>query len=306
MKQTITAPSGSPTANLAINKSRIKIYKNAGSLPTYYLEKGQEFSIELFNPTSDTILAKIHLNGNAIAQGGLVLRPGERVFLDRYIDVAKKFVFDTYEVSNSAEVRKAIEDNGDFKVEFYKESIYNRYPHIRLNGSYNQGLPYQNYHNGYYNSGTPLYRGDITTSNSGTFTGAGSVTLGLTNGIVNCGASTSYNTSAGMSYTSEINSPCLDSLNDEIQVPNKLRTKSLKSKSIETGRVEMGEESSQKLQTVSKTFDSYAFHTVSYKMLPLSQKVNSTEDLNVKRYCTNCGAKQKANYKFCPTCGSRA
>src|ERR1039458_9402684 len=121
MKQTICEPTGLPTANLAIAKSRIRLHKTAGSLPTYYLENGTEFQLELFNPTSDTILAKIEMNGKSISQGGLVLKPGVRVFLDRYLDVAKKFKFDTYEVSNTSEVKKAIAENGDLKVQFFKE-----------------------------------------------------------------------------------------------------------------------------------------------------------------------------------------
>src|SRR6185369_9879640 len=99
--------SSSPTAQLCINKSRLKVY-NKETSPTYYLTNGQEFQIELFNPTTDTILAKIQLNGKYISQGGLVLRPGERVFLERYIDVAKKFLFETYEVANTSEVKQAI------------------------------------------------------------------------------------------------------------------------------------------------------------------------------------------------------
>jgi hypothetical protein len=110
-----------PTANLAVNKSRVKLYNKQGDLPTYYLQKGQEFQIELFNPTTDAILAKITLNGNVISQGGLVINPGQRIFLDRYLDVAKKFLFDTYEVANTQEVKEAIVNNGDFKVEFYRE-----------------------------------------------------------------------------------------------------------------------------------------------------------------------------------------
>ena len=122
MKQQIYAPSV-PTANIAVNKSRIKLYSKGVEMPTYYLQKGQEFQIELFNPTSDVVLAKVNLNGKPISQGGLVLNPGQRVFLERYLDVAKKFLFDTYEVSNTEEVKKAIEDNGDFKVEFFKEIV---------------------------------------------------------------------------------------------------------------------------------------------------------------------------------------
>ena len=60
MKQTICAPKV-PTANLTVNKSRIKLYDKQGEMPTYYLQSGQEFQIELFNPTTDVILAKIQL-----------------------------------------------------------------------------------------------------------------------------------------------------------------------------------------------------------------------------------------------------
>src|SRR6516225_3620159 len=104
-----------PTANITINKSRIRLYnKNTGAPPIYYLQKGQEFEIELFNPTQETILAKIHLNNTPLSQGGLVLRPGERVFVERYLDVPRKFFFDTYEVQNFGEAKKAIVKNGDF------------------------------------------------------------------------------------------------------------------------------------------------------------------------------------------------
>lgn len=286
MKQTIVSPSGVPTANLAINKSRIKLYNKTGSMPTYYLEKGQEFQIELFNPTSDTVLAKIHLNGKTITQGGLVVKPGQRVFLERYIDVAKKFLFDTYDVNNTAEVRKAIEDNGDFKVQFYRES-QPTYFHGGSFGGYNQF----NGNLGNYHTGTPrqYLSGSLTGS-------AGMDTTYTTNGM---DTTKCLNTS----FTSDITgtSDSMDFLRKDF---NRIRSRSLKS--IETGRVEMGAASSQKLQYVDTKFDSYAFHTVEYKMLPLSQKVNTSEDLNVKRYCSNCGAKHKPSNKFCPSCGTKA
>ena len=70
------------------------------------------FQIELFNPTSFILLAKIKLNGNAISGGGLVIRPGERIFLERFLEENKKFLFDTYKVDNIAAVKKAIKENG--------------------------------------------------------------------------------------------------------------------------------------------------------------------------------------------------
>ena len=160
-----------PAAHLAVNKSRLKVYKNVGPMPTYYLQKGQEFQIELFNPTQDVVLAKISLNGKAISQGGLVLNPGQRVFLDRYIDVAKKFLFDTYEVSGqSEEVKKAIENNGDIKVEFYRERQPISYGNpIWVNGSSTTTL-------GAYNTGTdPQYLKTTLSAGNGSVNLTGSL-----------------------------------------------------------------------------------------------------------------------------------
>ena len=99
MKQSIftngNSPFPEPTANLAINKNRLKVYNQNSKQPTYYLKDGTEFQIELFNPKTEPILAKIEINGKLISQSGLILNPGQRVFLDRYIDIAKKFKFES-------------------------------------------------------------------------------------------------------------------------------------------------------------------------------------------------------------------
>jgi hypothetical protein len=272
MKVSINTGTGVPQAQICINKSRLKVY-NKDTNPTYYLQKGQEFQIELFNPTSNSVLAEIELNGNKISHGGLILRPGERIFLERYIDVAKKFMFDTYEVSNTEEVRKAIEDNGDFKVQFYRESKPNYFygygyntTCINIPCTYTTTLGGSN--TAYYNS-TVAGSIDITTSNSA------SNTLNLTN----------------------ISSTCSNTTNDRFKKENR--------RSVETGRVEKGSESNQKLEYVDKTFDLYAFHIIKYKLLPISQKINTAADVHIKQYCTNCGSKQKPEWKFCPSCGKK-
>jgi hypothetical protein len=272
MKISVNTEVATPQAYVAINKSRLKIYNKNSDNPTYYLQKGQEFQLELFNPTTGTILAKILLNGNTISQGGLVLRPGERVFLDRYIDVAKKFLFDTYEVANTSEVKKAIEDNGDFKVEFYKEYVPNYYSGFLGFGINGSSI------NTYYNENSNLtngyYSGDITLT---TYNSGNPYSLPIS-------ASLNYNTTP--------------------EGPNLRRLKS--KKSIETGRVEQGSTSNQKLQTVNKSWEYFPFHTVEYKMLPLSQKINTVEDINIKRYCTNCGSKLGKGHNFCANCGTKA
>lgn len=306
MKQTICAPKV-PTANLTVNKSRIKLYDKQGEMPTYYLQSGQEFQIELFNPTTDVILAKIQLNNKHISQGGLVLNPGQRVFLERYLDVAKKFKFDTYEVSNTQEVKEAIKQNGDFKVDFYKEEItYPVYRPIIMGGSW--ANPIHTYNTGTY-----------TLPTTNTFT-----TLGLTNtnatGISNTSfnaGSSSTNISSSAYYSNAnstlTSSACMDSLSipNEITfshrsepIEKSLREPRMRSaKTIETGRVEQGANSNQQIETVSKNFNSWAFHSIEYKLLPISQKVNTSDDINVKVYCTNCGSKLGKGHRFCSSCG---
>lgn len=271
-----------PTVAVAINKSRLKVYNKDTEMPTYYLQKGQEFQLELFNPTNRTVLAKIHLNSQMISQGGLVIRPGERVFLDRYFDVAKKFKFDTYEVANTNEVKKAIENNGDIKVQFYNEVV---------------PIPTPTYINPYYGniSYGSTYNGTLSIGNSST--GGGS--FSTANGVCS-----TYTSSVDFGTSSLFDSaPTLDSMPQtrSRSFGNKLNA----SKSIETGRVEQGGESNQKFNTVSKTFEHLPFHVIEYKLLPISQKVNTTEDIKVKMYCTNCGAKVQATHKFCSTCGGK-
>ncbi len=292
-KKTYEAPSV-PTANIAVNKSRLKVYKNTGDLPTYYLKKGQEFQIELFNPTTDVILAKIILNGNPISQGGLVLNPGQRVFLDRYLDVAKKFLFDTYEVSNTEEVKKAIEKNGDFKVEFYRERVPNYLNTLAINSNTARGF-----------GGTLI--NNTTIGGYASSIPNGSVNLTNTSGHI--GTTALYN--ASVDLTNCAGSITFDSMDGTLSIDTPSENKSLKrsfarSKSIETGRVEKGSDSDQKVVTVNKTFDYFAVHTVEYKMLPVSQKINTVEDIQVKVYCTNCGAKLGKGHRFCGKCGTKA
>jgi hypothetical protein len=281
MKHVTTA--AMPTANITINKSRIKLYNKKSDAPVYYLTKGQEFQIELFNPTTNTILAKISLNSQPISQGGLVLRPGERVFLERYLDVEKKFKFDTYTVNNTNEVKKAIEENGDFSVQFFNEYVeptWQQYSTPHTFTYYNN-----NFENGLINIGTTC---DTNIGGSSYTAPIGDITL----------------TSCSMGETLDFLPTPTKSIPS---APKKAKRRSLakKTKSIETGRVEMGAQSDQKLTYVNKTFDTFPFCTVEYKLLPVSQKVNTIGDITHKKYCGGCGTKQKSKDKFCRNCGNK-
>lgn len=281
MKISLNNGAPTPQAHVAINKSRLKVYNKNSNSPTFYLQKGQEFQLELFNPTTGTVLAKIFLNGNAISQGGLVLRPGERVFLDRYIDVPKKFLFDTYEVSNTDEVKKAIEDNGDFKVEFYKEFTIQTYP---IMGGL-RTMVFEDYI--YPNIGTTTIGDNIQCTN------------------LNYDNSTNYNATLGLT-TNSLTINQTNFATGSIGQNKRRLVKQSKSDNIETGRVEKGSTSNQKLTTVNMSWEIFPFHTVEYKLLPVSQKINTTEDIMIKRYCTNCGSKLGKTHKFCANCGAKA
>jgi hypothetical protein len=108
----------SPTANIAVNRNRLKHYGEK-----IYLKKDTHFEIELFNPKTTKVLAKIYLDGIAISSAGVVINPGQRVFLERWLDEPRKFIFQTYDVEDSAEAKQAISENGKVKVEFYDQSF---------------------------------------------------------------------------------------------------------------------------------------------------------------------------------------
>jgi DNA-directed RNA polymerase subunit M/transcription elongation factor TFIIS len=76
----------------------------------------------------------------------------------------------------------------------------------------------------------------------------------------------------------------------------------LKSKSIETGRVEKGSSSDQSFTTVGKNFNSWTVSTSVWKILPESQRPVEKKDLIEK--CPKCSTKvKKSSWKFCPECG---
>jgi hypothetical protein len=328
-----------PTVNLAVKKSRLKLYDNRSVSPTYFLTKGQEFQIELFNPTTFILLAKIKLNGNAISGGGLVIRPGERIFLERFLEENKKFLFDTYQVDNIAAVKKAIAENGDLVVDFYKEKVI---PKLDINGNYD--LRYNSL--GLTQDIFIPCRSDSGGTDGNNFLGGGAVgNIGLNHirgtagnngpsGPSGLDGSVSYNSSApttntiadgnttvtntvnfagnSTTYSHDINisagNVTLDSMEPElsrsvapVKKDNK-RRRITKAKSIETGRVTKGSNSNQVLEEVSLDFEWNVFHSVEYKMLPLSQKTYDSKEIK-QRYCGDCGKKLKPTHKFCPNCG---
>jgi hypothetical protein len=282
-----------PTAYLAINKSRLKMYGKKKSIPSYYLEKGQEFQIELYNPTQEKVLATFKFNNKAVS-GGLILRPGERVFLDRYLDKSKKFLFETYKVENSKSSRKAIEPNGDVEIAFFKEIV--PLPKFLMGGTGQVTLDWLD------SSGTGGQ--GITFSSANTFN---SYTLEDNSITITTASAYGTPTSNTPLFSSQFKSHGVP-LGEKDMSESPVRSKSLKSRKtkapnkIETGRIDEGSNSNQDLCEGTGDFELMSFHVVRYKLLPKSQKKLSTKEYYTK-YCGQCGAKCKT--PFCPHCGAK-
>jgi hypothetical protein len=225
------------------------------------------------------------MNGNSIGNG-IILRPGERVFLERYLDEAKKFLFETYVVNgNNEEVQQAIANNGDVVIKFYDEVRASTY--IVNSGTVTINNP--NFGWGSTTTGSPYY-GNTTFTTSGT------------NLFYN-----SSLTSGTISTNSFLNNPTKvtkKKLNEAEVTMDSMDINESSSRSLETGRVEKGSESNQSFTYDSSSFNSYPSTTNWWKIKPKSTQVITKEDLVT--YCTECGSKRKKDtHKFCPQCGTK-
>lgn len=302
-----------PTVNIAVLKNRQREF-TSDNQRVVYLQNGNEFQLEFFNPTQKNLLAKIKINGNYISNTGLIVRPGERVWLDRYLDVAKKFKFDTYMVENgNSEVEAAIAKNGLVEVEFYDEkekpkpAICNpiiwdgSWPWNRGTGGWN--YPYYYDYNHEWN-GVPCNPSFTTSNNSESITldclDDLNFNLGDAEPISKCFYSAEVNF---MDLKQEKASFSTNSMRSF--APPQRRRKTLKS-TKETGRIEAGSTSSQTFETLDIDFNTWTSSVEVIKLMPLSQQPVTSETVRVK-YCTQCGTKmKKTSWKFCPNCGAQA
>lgn len=256
-------------AAIAVKNNRLKTYKTSSDLELVYLKDGDEFQIELFNPRPTPVLAKIWMNDKLISESGLVIQPGQRFFLERYIDTNNKFVFKTYSVDGThSEVIKAIENNGAVTVIFYPEKIKAN-SDLWKNPSWrewnlNQPSIQPNTSQPYwttdfrYNGTVPSFNTTITTSNTAFYSSntsvAGSLNVDMTN--------------------------------------------------FETGRVEKGGKTDQYFTEVNMEFENFPCQTVKMKIMAESNKPVEVND--IRNYCSNCGTRmKKQTWKFCPNCGTK-
>ena len=237
-----------------------------------FLENNETFEIELFNPLTVSVLADIKLNGQSISKTGLVVKPGQRVYLDCFIDDKKKFVFSTYEIENGLESLNATANNGVLEVFFYKEDVITldnwqrKFDRIIVEKHY----PYNHYP--WYNPYTVYYGNTIGTGRYGT--------TNLTNGVIGAiTTNTAYssNNAVNCSYTSDSNvSYGGTTVNNLFSVNN-----------IETGRVEKGEKSKQRFTEVDMDFENNYISSTIIQILPESRKPAEVKDVKKDKQESN-------------------
>ena len=268
---------GKPTAHITKKKSRLKVYNGY----IVFLNDKDNFELEIHNPKQKSVLCKIKLNGEYISTSGIVLRPGQRVFLERFLDSNHKFEFSTYKVKDTSENRSAIDLNGDVQIEFYDEQEVRNNWLLSSRTIYGSGVTYGGRSNDYI----PKF----------------GTTISTTGGVYNT-TTTTYNTS-NATFTSSVAPTTSRSKFDVSNTLLRSSKPSKKSKSIETGRVEKGEQSNQNFTNSYEQFNYQTSHTINLKIKPISEKNINLEE--IRQYRTECGTKVKRNYKFCPSCGNK-
>jgi len=227
-----------------------------------YLKDKEEFQIELFNPLTDCILADIKLNGNTISQSGLVIRPGERFYLDCFVDDKKKFTFNTYEVEDSLSAKIAISKNGMLEVFFYKENVVSinnwrsRFDRVIVEKYYPVHYPH---YQPYWHVLPNVYCGTT-------------ITTGISGGLVTATLGNTGTTANTAFFANTIPTGL-----------NSATTTSYSSKSIETGRVEKGSASSQKFDEIDMDFEKFHISSTVLQLLPDSTKPVETKELKKEK-----------------------
>jgi hypothetical protein len=261
-----------PECEILVNKQLRKVYGNKKN--KIYLNNDDYIQINIFNPTFERIGVQLEFNGS-LENKMLIVNPGQKILLDRFVDTKKKIKFSTYFIDKNNKLsKKAIEKNGSITIHFWKEKNNTQ---LNISSTTRTWINYddiQTYPLNNYNS----ILNNITTSNN------------------------TY-----QSHTTS-NTSNLDNL-------------------LETGRLEKGEKSKQKMNDVYFESD-YIFHSQKFKLLPFSQMKEKKKSIpdNIKPeyisvdshnnyykntdhriYCSNplCGYRiRNRNWKFCPVCGN--
>ena len=304
-------------ASIAINKSICKEFTTSQSNRTVYLAHGLEFQIQLFIPFKFTIGVDISMNGEMLSKT-LIIKPGQRIWLERYFENNRKFKFETYTVDNNdSAVEAAIAKNGNIKLEFYKEVRVNSdltfTSHVFSTATHDSWNSKNTYQDVYKNPDIFLDTFDLYKDyNSSTTAKAFSQDF-ATNCTSECSAnfvSTSFGSLNGTITTSDNITPITSVLYNAESPINSIDCAATtcysmpERKEKETGRIGEGSISTQKFTDMDIKLSDLPFSVEEIKILPMSEKPYTASDLQ-KIYCCECGRKLNTKYKFCPYCGTK-
>lgn len=230
-----------------------------------YLDDNQEFEIELYNPLTDSVFTELKINGKLASTNGLILRPGQRFYLNCFIDDKKKFIFRTYEIDGSESAQKAIENNGSIEVSFYRENT-KKLPFTK---------PY--YNGGSFGNKDYLFTGDF---------------------LSNCYYSNTINTSL-VDLSNLFDNQQIRSINNQ----PKFRSIAKKEETGRIEKGNKSEQQFVTIDMDFETYpiNKIEYKLLPNSKKP----VETSEIKTIKNFCSNCGVKLTQGQKFCPTCGTR-
>lgn len=279
-----------PEVFITINKNRLKSYSNVMQGLAVYLKNNDEFEIEFDNITSETWLARIKINGKWSSESGLVLRPGERVYLDTPDldeEDKQKFRFSTYEVEKGRE--GLTKDNGLVEVFFYKKEV--KFPKIIIEDDpiiikRKPRILWDDYWE------TRRFWPDWTYKSNYPYT-----TSGTTSDRTKINYDKSYYSSQNISVQS------MDFVANYQTQESHNFVSDQSAEYEETGIVDKGSDSGAKFDETVDNFESTYTKMIIFQLFPISKKPKTIQD--VKEYCSECGRRRRKTENFCPSCGNK-
>lgn len=279
------------------NKAVIAVKVNGKVLrefkDTVYIPFGSEYSILLKNLNTKRAIFTVHLDGDDVAPGGIILNAGQEVNLERWIkngNLSEGNKFKFIERTSTIEDHRGISlEDGLIRVEYQFEidrpvSIPMPYyvPVPYKNPPYPKSAP--NYPYDYWNKQIwhDTWTGNSTSSDSDGY----SIANGSISGIFRGSESTSASLQA--SSMAAANNVSATYTNDVgITVP--------------------GSKSEQKFTTVSNFALETTKHSMVLRLLgeTLDNKpIIAPVTVKTKQKCVTCGKHNKATSKFCASCGT--
>jgi len=178
-----------PSARIAVNKN-VLTTEIVNRVETVFMKNGTEFEIEIYNPLKTKIAIDVQINQVNFDRPMIVLRPGERVWLDCDMLTKKKFLFETYDVENTKETQEAIENNGDIIIRVYLQrehipeiyfnnfnNFFHQIPDYVYGGPVYDGPLYGNVEVSYTNSNSTYLPGDDITKTGMSVNSLGTPTI---------------------------------------------------------------------------------------------------------------------------------